>query len=268
MTLYFIGLGLFDEKDISIKGLEIIKKCKYVFLENYTCKLHTSIKKMEDLYSKEIILADREMVESTSETSILKHAIDNDVAFLVIGDPMSATTHTDLWLRCKELSIKTKFIPNASIFTAVGVTGLQLYKFGKTSSIVFPEPNWLPQTPYDTIKLNKEHNLHTLLLLDIKVKESSKADIRKNKDNFLPSRYMTVNEGIKALFDIEEIRKEGVFTDETLCIGCARLGSDDPTIIFGKAKDLLTRDFKEALHCIIVPAKMHFLEEEAVNNYS
>jgi diphthine synthase len=39
MTLYMIGLGLADEKDITIKGLEAVKKCDVVYLENYTSKL-------------------------------------------------------------------------------------------------------------------------------------------------------------------------------------------------------------------------------------
>lgn len=33
---YIIGLGLGDPKDITVKGLEIIKKCDKVFLESYT----------------------------------------------------------------------------------------------------------------------------------------------------------------------------------------------------------------------------------------
>ena len=39
MVLYFIGLGLFNEQDISLRGLEIIKKCDYVYLEEYTSRL-------------------------------------------------------------------------------------------------------------------------------------------------------------------------------------------------------------------------------------
>lgn len=34
--LYLVGLGLGDAKDITVKGLEIIKKVDYVFLEAYT----------------------------------------------------------------------------------------------------------------------------------------------------------------------------------------------------------------------------------------
>lgn len=33
---YIIGLGLGDPKDVTVKGLEIIKACERVYLESYT----------------------------------------------------------------------------------------------------------------------------------------------------------------------------------------------------------------------------------------
>ena len=63
MVLYLIGIGLNDEKDISLKGLSIVKKCSKVYLESYTSKLNSSLKKMEKLYGKKVIVADRDMVE-------------------------------------------------------------------------------------------------------------------------------------------------------------------------------------------------------------
>lgn len=38
--LYLIGLGLCDENDITLKGLECIKKSEIVYLEHYTSILH------------------------------------------------------------------------------------------------------------------------------------------------------------------------------------------------------------------------------------
>lgn len=37
--LYLIGLGLSDETDITVKGLEIVRKASRVYLENYTAIL-------------------------------------------------------------------------------------------------------------------------------------------------------------------------------------------------------------------------------------
>lgn len=51
------------------------------------------------------MLADRNVVESEAD-SIYASAKDEDVAFLVVGDPLCATTHTDLIIRARELGVK------------------------------------------------------------------------------------------------------------------------------------------------------------------
>ena len=48
-----------------------------------------------------------------------------------VSCPHRATTHTDLELRARVLSIPTKVIHNASIMNAIGACGLQLYRFGE-----------------------------------------------------------------------------------------------------------------------------------------
>lgn len=251
MTLNFIGIGLNDEKDISIKGLELVKKSDFVYLENYTAKINCNISYLEQLYGKKIILADRKLVEMDAEKTILKEAKTKEVAFLVVGDVFSATTHLDLYLRAKKLGIKTKVIHNASVLTAIGITGLQLYNFGKTISIPFLNDNI--ETPYDALKLNQKDNLHTLFLLDVK----------ENSNDSL-----SVTDAIRYLLKVELKRGEKVFTDNTLCIGCAKLGSLDQIIRAGKAKELLQYIFKGGMHCLIVPAKkLHFMEEEALRLY-
>jgi len=249
MTLYFIGLGLADEKDISLKGLELIKKCESVYLENYTSVLGCSVEKLENLYGKKIILADRELVEKKAEQTILSDAKKKNVAFLVVGEPMAATTHTDLMLRAKELNIRFRIVHNASIMSAIGITGLQLYKFGKTTSIPFIDDKFQPETAYNVLKENNSNKMHTLVLLDLRPEEK---------------RFMTVNNAIKILLDIEKKRKENIFTEKTLCIGCARIGSENQMIKAGKAKELLELDFGKEVHCLIVSSEMHFMEEEAL----
>ena len=141
MSLCIIGIGLNDEKDISLKGLEVIKSSDLVYLENYTSILSCSVERLEQLYGQEIILADREMVESKAEDTILKEAKTKNVAFLVVGDALTATTHVDLLLRAKKAGIETKIIHSSSVLTAVAITGLQLYSFGKTASIPFSLDN-------------------------------------------------------------------------------------------------------------------------------
>lgn len=251
MVLYFIGLGLSDETDITLKGLEAVKKCTKLYLESYTSLLQCSKEKLEAFYGKPVILADRVMVEQNAESTILSDAMQGDVAFLVPGDPLAATTHVDLFLRAKEKNVQVNIIHNASIMNAVACTGLELYKFGRTTSIVFSQDNWKPETPYLVIKENKERGLHTLCLLDIH------ADT---------GRFMTLHQGLQELLDLEQKKKgsadEGVITPETMIVACARIGHSDQQIAYGTVQELMGINFGKPLHCIIIPGELHFKEEE------
>jgi diphthine synthase len=162
--LFIIGLGLADEKDITIKGLEALKSSKTIYLESSTSILLVDKTRLEKFYQREIIIADREMVETRVDEMLADAKTDN-VAFLVVGDPYGATTHTDLILRADEMGIQTKVIHNASIMNAVGCCGLQLYNYGQTVSIVFFTESWRPDSFYDKIKQNRDIGLHTLCLL-------------------------------------------------------------------------------------------------------
>ena len=266
MTLYLIGLGLYDEKDITVKGLETVKKCDYIYLEHYTSVLGVSVEKLEKYYHKKIIVADRDLVEKNAD-EIIDKAVKKDVAFLVVGDVFGATTHTDFMIRAKEKDVKIEIIHNASIMNAIGVTGLELYKFGKTTSITFPEENFKPTTAYEVILSNSKIGLHTLCLLDIKVAEDSIEDMRKGIKNPLPPRFMTVNQGIQSLLEMEKEKKLGLIKETTLVIGCARIGAPDQKIVYGTIKELLTLDFGAPLHCLIVTGNLHFMEEQALSMY-
>ncbi|XP_041914105.1 diphthine methyl ester synthase, partial [Alosa sapidissima] len=123
--LYLIGLGLGDAKDITVKGLEVVRRCSRVYLEAYTSILTVGKEALEEYYGRELILADRDMVEQEA-AEILKGANTEDVAFLVVGDPFGATTHSDLVLRAVEAGIAYRVIHNASIMNAVGCCGLQV----------------------------------------------------------------------------------------------------------------------------------------------
>ena len=83
--LYIIGLGLGDEKDVTLKGEEAIASCSELFLEAYTSILGISKERLERFFEKTVTIADRDMVESNSDT-ILNHAKEDNVAFLVVGD--------------------------------------------------------------------------------------------------------------------------------------------------------------------------------------
>jgi len=251
--ILFIGLGLYDERDISIKGLEAAKTCDKLFAEFYTSKLSgADTSKLEKIIGKPIIVLERNDVEKGEE--ILEMAGKGRVGFLTAGDPMAATTHVDLRLRAQERGIETRVIHGSSVFTAVpGLLGLQHYKFGRSTTLVYPEDKYFPLSPYTVIKENKERGLHTLVLLDI------------NREK---GRYMTIGEGIEILLKMEKETGYGVIDDNSLLCGVARAGSDNPTVRAGPARILKRIDFGPPLHTLVVPGNLHFVEEKALEVFA
>ena len=248
MGIYFIGLGLYDERDITLKGLEIARKCDLLFAEFYTSLLAgTTIEKIQEQVGKPIKRLNREDVELNFERIVLKEAKDKDVAFLTAGDPMVATTHSDLRIRAKQMGIESYVVHAPSIYSAIAITGLHIYKFGKSATVAYPEKNWFPTSHYDVIRENKERGLHTMLFLDIKADQG---------------RYMTANEAMEILLQVEEMKGERAFTEDTLVVVLARAGSLNPTLKAGYVKDMVKEDFGRQPHVMVVPGRLHIVEAE------
>ena len=247
--LTFVGLGLYDEKDISVKGLEAARKAEHVFLEAYTSRLMgTKICEMEECFGRRIKVLAREDVEQHHE-QILECARDDDVVMLTGGDPMVSTTHADLRIRAFERGIPTEIVHGSSISSAVcGLSGLQNYRFGKSCSVPFPAKGWFPTAPLDTILANQSLNLHTLVYLDIQ-----------------EERYMTVPQAIEL---IEEMAAKEGKVPPRLFVGIARAGSRDPHVRAGDAQTLRDHDFGEPLHVLVIPAELHLIEEEYLKRFA
>ena len=274
MVLYLIGLGLCNEKDITVKGLEYIKQSDYIYMEYYTSILGIDSTKLEEYYGKKIILADREMIEIGFDKEILEKAKSSKVSLLVVGDPFSATTHIDLYLRCIHEGVKVEVVNNASILNSIGITGLSLYRFGETVSIPFFTEKWRPYSFYDKICRNYKNDLHTLILLDIKVKEISEENLAKGKKIYEKPRFMTVNQALEELLEASEkseivLENKGLINEDNLCYGVARIGSENQIIKAGKIKDIIKYDFGKPLHSVVLCAKtVSSIEKEVVEFYS
>lgn len=242
MTLHIIGLGLKDEHSVTLEGKQKIDSCEVLYLETYTSVLTNATKEdLEAFYGKKIISANREVVEIKAEDTILKDAETKEVGFLVIGDVFSATTHIDLLTRAKERGIQTSIVHNVSVLTAIGAVGLELYKYGKVTSIPFNNEN--VTTPFDVYLKNKEMGLHTLFLLDLHPEEN---------------KFMSAKEAIEYLL------KQGL-EEEAVCISCSELGGENPQIKVQKAKEVTLLSGRP--QCLIIPGKMHFMEEEMLERH-
>ncbi|KAM9796332.1 diphthine methyl ester synthase [Syngnathus typhle] len=263
--LYLVGLGLGDATDITVKGLEVVRKCSRVYLEAYTSMLSVGKEALEEFYGKELTLAERDLVEQEAD-EILKHAKEMDVAFLVVGDPFGATTHSDLVLRAVRAGIPYQVVHNASVMNAVGCCGLQMYNFGETVSVVFWTDLWRPESFYDKILQNRAAGLHTLCLLDLKVKEQSLENLMRGKKIYEPSRFMTAAQAAAQLLEIirrrNECGQEPGLTEDTLCVGVARLGAADQEIRTATLSQMSLCDLGAPLHSLVITGRLHPLEAD------
>jgi len=248
--LAFVGLGLNDDRGITLEGLEEIRAADTLFAEFYTSRLKEgAIDNLAKAAGREIRILSREQVEKGDE--VLAACEGKRVAFLVAGDPMTATTHLDLRLRATKAGIETKLIHSSSVLTAVpGILGLQHYKFGRTTTIPFAQEGFSPTSPLEVISENMSRGLHTLVLLDI------------DADN---SRFMTASEAMRSLLDMEQRTRTGTLGGDTLVCVVARAGAPDSIAMAGSIRRLVSVDFGPPLHSLVVPGKLHFLEEEALD---
>jgi diphthine synthase len=247
--LLFIGLGLNDEKGITVKGLEETKSADTVFMETYTSHMPDfSLERFEALCGKKVLLVKRQTLEEENGKVILEAAKNGKTVFLVPGDPFIATTHVTLRIDAKKAGIKTRIIHGISIISAiVSLSGLHNYKFGKTVTIPFPEN--FSETPYDVIAQNKRSGLHTLCLLDLKV----------NKN-----QYLSINQALNMLLQVEQEKRLNMVTPKTVAVGIARAGNSNPTLKSDFIDNLANFDFGEPPYSLIFPGELHFMEVEAL----
>ena len=235
--LNIIGLGL-SYRNITEEIKEAIKKSYLVYFENYTSKYDISVEELKKFLDKKLIMADRELIENSDE--IIKNAKTKNISLLIIGDIFMATTHISLFLEAKKQNIKVNLIHNISVLNAISDTGLSLYNFGKITSIPFNNENVVEA--FNVLEMNRKNGLHTLFLLDL---------------DPIKGKYMTISEALRYL--LKELSE-----DEKVVV-CSSLGASKQEIKYRRIKDLLKLKFDKYPHCLIIPGKMHFIEEEALD---
>ncbi|MFH0808605.1 MAG: diphthine synthase [archaeon] len=236
MTLHLIGTGM-TQNSLTAEALQVLKTTDKIYLENYTVNFPYPKSELESQYNIKIQELDRTKVE---DESILQEAKTKEIALLVYGDSLSATTHMQLILECKKQNIPYRIFHNASILTTIAETGLSLYKFGKTTSM----PNWAEHTNRPTsfanyIKENNSIKAHTLILTDIGLK---------------------IKQAIEQLKESAE--KENLKLPEKI-ISISHAGTSQQKIFYDTPDNLITQNI-EMPFCLIVPNNLHFLEEESL----
>lgn len=230
--LYLIGLGL-NEKSISLEGKEALAKCNKIYLESYTVDFPYTLEELEKSLGKKIEKLGRDKVESDK---LVKESKKENVALLVYGCPLFATTHTTLLLDCKKEKVKTRVIYNASVFDAIAETGLQLYKFGKITSMPKWQKSFTPDSFLNIVKENQSINAHSLILTDIGLNLS------------------------EALTQLEIASKNKNLKLDQVIIASS-MGTDKAKIYYDSLEKLKSKKVSMPF-CIILPAELHFLEKE------
>ncbi|MEN9625976.1 MAG: diphthine synthase [archaeon] len=238
---HLIGLGL-NENSVTAEALTAIKKYKKVYLEKYTVSLPYKIQALEKKIKKKIILLNREQVESLQ---FLKEAKKQSITLLVYGSPLFATTHITILEECKKNKIPYQILFNASVFDAVAETGLQLYKFGKIASMPKWSDNYKPDSFVNYLVENKKTDSHSLLLID------------------------PFFDCVDALQQFETACSNKLPVEKIVI--CSKLGTKSSKIVCGTINQLQNKKVSEKIQepfCFIIPAQLHFVEEEWLDNFS
>jgi diphthine synthase len=252
--LTFIGLGLYDERSITVEGRDALRDADRAFVEFYTSKLlGATVDDLEAYHDVEVDVLERADVEQHPD-AVLDAAESESVAFLTAGDTMIATTHTDLRLRAHDRGIDTTVVHGVTAETAAAsLTGLQNYRFGKATTLPFEYAHAgedVPDSVLDTIAENRTRGLHTLVFLDIKVGDDTAGADQRDGDE-----YMTADVAATRLADHHP---------DLVGVVVARAGSPDPIVAADTMRELATRDFGDPLHLLVVPGDCHLLEADAL----
>ena len=263
--LTFIGLGLYDERSITVEGQEELATVDHAFAEFYTSRLlGATVQDLEAYHDLDIDVRDRPGVEQDPEP-ILEAAADGHAAFLTAGDTMISTTHTDLRLRAHDRGIDTRVIHGVTAQTAASsLTGLQNYRFGKAATLPFPYAHGgdgVPDSVIETIEANRERGLHTLVYLDIKVgdvpavgRDGAGTSTGDDGDGD-HEEYMTADTAAAMLAEDWK---------DVLGVVVARAGSPEPVVAADQLSVLGERGFGAPLHLLVIPGNLHHVEADAL----
>ncbi|CAK5042194.1 unnamed protein product [Meloidogyne enterolobii] len=112
--------------------------------------------------------------------------------------------------------------------------------------------------------------MHTLCLLDIKIKEQSLENILKKRNEYEKPCFLTCSQAAKQIIKIIERNKGNLVVNaDIFVVGIARIGWDDQKIVYATLRQLAFEvDMGLPLHSLIIPSfDLHPLEKEMLNSF-
>ncbi len=245
--LYFIGMGL-SRSTMTDRAKDLISKADVVVYDTYTSfSCDISLDYVKSLASGEVMEATRELLENKNR-ELINLAKDKNVAIVSVGDAMIATTHVSMAIDAMNAGVKVTVIPGVSVHCyLISKSMLSSYKFGRSVTVVYPSLGIVDTTPYNVIKANKSLGLHTVLYLDIK-----------------QGKFMSPNEAVHLLLQMENMKKEMVIREEDLIVVGSRLGCNDESVMSITLREAENYDFGKPPHILIFPSNLHYIEADAL----
>lgn len=246
--LYLVGIGLADG-DISLAALEVCRRSE-VYIDTYTSIAdERRISYISELIGKKPSVLSRHDMEEGS-AMLLKKAKDADLAVLVGGDPLTATTHKTLFIDAKKAGVSVKVIHAASVLSAImGESGLDFYRFGAVCTISSWSEHYKPVSFYETIAKNLSNNLHSVVLLDYDAASGSS---------------MGIAEALRILIEAEAHYGQKVISAKTNIIVLHNLARDGQRVVLADVSEAGRLRLNNGVTSLIVPAALTDVELESI----
>lgn len=245
--LKICGLGIYqsisDELADRLAGSD-------VFVERYTSRItDNQISEIERKLGKKVREADRGMLEEKAG-DFIRNARDSNVALLVGGDPLIATTHKILYLEAVRTGTAIEVVHASSVFTAaIGESGLDFYRFGQVCTIADWKEGYRPISFYDKLSINFDNRMHTLILLDYDAQFQ---------------RSISHKKAIDIMSAAEAENSRGILAESRELVMMADIGSDNMKVIYKSMRELREIDIDFGMCCFILHSELSEIEKETL----
>lgn len=248
--LWFVGTGINGYLGLSLAAVDVLKKCDVVYVEKFTSLLGPGeLAGLDKAIGRKAVSVQRWFVEDGRE--ILDFAREKEVALVTYGDPLIATTHSELRTRAAKNSIKTGVLHAASgIASIMGECGLHMYKFGRTVTMMSEPKSAI--SVYNTVFDNLLAGCHTLVLTEYSHDEQKGAF------------FLDPCAALKMLLDVEHDQRHGVISEDMFVVVASRIGAKDQRVVSGKIRSMAGVGFGEGPHSVIITGPLHFTEVDAL----
>jgi len=243
-----------SSKHLTRRALEVLSNADVVFLEKYTSMAPEEL--FERVYriagGRVVEVCRRELEDENAKVLFKELEKGLEVALAVIGDPFIATTHNYIRIEALKRGFKVEYVPGINIYTyAASLTGLFIYKFGGSATIVYPRGEIVSEHPYIVLRENLERGLHTFFFLDLSEERG----------------FMKPDEAIEILRRIEKRYNGSLMNSGNKIVVLERLGFNDEHVYYISIGGVLSRRWSNPPYSIIYPGKLHFMEEDSLELY-